>query len=387
MQSSWRSRATAVIARLPLLSLLLMLFIVAWRKDKGSLFIVAWRKDKGSFTPWPRQIPAPAKLQVVGRSTMPIKHGHFVYLVQARAKPCEFWLNVSRRLDTSLIWLTWKKELSSRPKTLASYVYFPRSTFAKGRNRLAEEAKKLEVKQGWRFNYFVFADEDMFNLRVVGNESVVTEHEHDKTAHTVNGYPRPIYAFNKLLNIYRPARAGSNKLDDNQRTFKPLKWRCVVHPTVDVALEAFHRTAADVLLPYNPKFDLFNTWLSAVIMNMKAEVFFHQSSVVFSSIQWTAKGKNALHQPYPRAPFPRSYQKLYHYFNMCWSKSPLAVKVRERYPTAGSFKRGQWFGVKVKEAANCIPAAKNVDYGFGKSPAYVRQRWINNSIPGCTMPS
>ena len=368
MGNWWRSWATAVTA--------LLSFV---------LFFVARSYDKGSFTLRVSQAPAPAtQLQVVGSSssTMSIKHGHFVYLVQARAEPCEFWLNVSRRLDSSLIWLTWKEELSSRPKTLASYVYFPKSTFAKGRNRLFEEAKKVEAKQGWKFNYFIFADEDMFNLRVVGRERILAEH--DKASRTVNGYPRAIYAFNKLLNIYRPARAGGNRLD--YRTFEPLKQGCIIQPTLDAALEAFHRTAVDVLLPYNHKFDFFSAWLSGMMMNMKADLFFRQSSVLFKSIQWMIRDKKALHDPYPRGPLPLSFRKLYRYFHRCWSKSPLSAKARERYPTAGSLNRGVWYGIKVKEATDCVPAAKNVDYGFGKSPEYVRQSWVDDSMPGCTRP-
>ena len=123
---------------------------------------------------------------------MPIKHGHFVYLARARGELCEFWLNVSRRLDSSLIWLTWKVELPSRPKTLASYVYLPKSTFAKGKNRLAKKAKRLKVKQGWKCNCFASADEDMFNVRVVGNDGIVAEN--DKAARTANGYLRTTYA-------------------------------------------------------------------------------------------------------------------------------------------------------------------------------------------------
>ena len=138
-----------------------------------------------------------------------IRHGHFAYLVQARADPNRFWLNVSRRQDSSLIWLTWREELLIHPSTFAAYIHFPNSSFSKGRNRLAEEAKKLERKQGWKFSYFVFADEDMFGLRVVGRERIRADN--DKVIHTVNRYPPAIYAFNKLLNTYRPARAGGNR--------------------------------------------------------------------------------------------------------------------------------------------------------------------------------
>ena len=347
MGCSWRSWAAAVT----LLSLL--------------LFIVS-RSHKESFV-------GP---KLAGSSgALPIRHGRFAYLVQARAGPGRFWLNVTRRQDSSLIWLTWKEKLPIHPSTFAAYVHFPNSSFSRGRNRLAEEAKKLERKQGWKFSYFVFADEDMFGLRVFGRAKVRAD---NKVAHAVNSYPPAIYAFNKLLNTYRPARAGGNRQDSR---FEPLQGGCIVQPAVDAAIEAFHRSAVDVLLPYDPRFDSFCIWMSGMLMNMKADLFYRESSVLFKSIQWIIFDEKALHATYPRGSLPVSLQKLYRYLHKCWSKSPFATKVRVRYPNAGSLIQGAWRG--INSTTKCVPALKNVDYGFGKTPETIRRRWIDETLPGC----
>ena len=80
-------------------------------------------------------------------------------------------------------------------------LFFPNSSFTTGRNRLLEEANPLESRLGWKFEFFVFADEDSTSFAIKPDNRIRTES-------IVLEEPWAISYFNHLLVKYRPPRAG-----------------------------------------------------------------------------------------------------------------------------------------------------------------------------------
>ena len=138
------------------------------------------------------------------------------------------------------------------------YAFYPSSTWTMSRNRLAKLGHLWEQEQNWRFQYFVFFDEDVLlaNRTLENPHRVLVDIANDDAA---------VRKFNEVLLRDRPMKAGVsfNEFDWNKDNL-----RCMSRCQVDSLVMAYHGTASRFLEPYSSHFESTNWWLSAYMLNM-----------------------------------------------------------------------------------------------------------------------
>eukprot|EP00117_Sycon_ciliatum_P026951 scpid65316/ scgid22002/ len=201
---------------------------------------------------------------------LPIRPDTILYLVMGKSFPNASWIKKSRWENVSLHFQAWKlnvteKMLPLTGKTLR-WSFFPHSTWTTGRNKQIQEAYNWEMDQGWKFEFFVFFDEDVYlSYRSPENPSVSVWQGSDEHA---------MKRFNKLLLQDRPFRAG---ISFNDHTNADYNWSrtnfgCERRCGVDNVVVAMHRTGVELLLPYQTELDSFSWWMSAYLNNLMAAV-------------------------------------------------------------------------------------------------------------------
>lgn len=271
--------------------------------------------ERGKRTATPRDGHRDPLLRVckVGR----ICRGRFLYLVQGKDQPQSFWRKVGERFDSSLIWLSWGSREGTARRSESNhftFLHLPNTTFNSGRNHLWKVGKQLEKKQGWQFEYFVFCDEDMSKL--------IIDKDEDSVANLSRERPRSISLLNYLLLRHRPARAGihlGNKAPVENST-------CRIAWSIDICVEAVHRTVLDAMLPYSEKFDKANIWVSALLQNLKALTFLPRQALEFRQIRRDELHQN--HAKYPRLGGSgwRTKSRVWKYLISCLPPQALAAR-------------------------------------------------------------
>jgi hypothetical protein len=185
-----------------------------------------------------------------------------------------------------VIWASYQEEVKSTCEGIANTIYVPDSSWTVGRNTLYAKALALQQEQGWRAEYFVFTDDDV-------------------ELHTAAKGWDPYDLFHAALGNVQPAVASVSFLDATKKYgkghhHKPERNVCgpitPCAPDVDAAVNAFHATAAPILLPYVTYFDDRDWWSSqgALIELMVACMQDH--AVQFNQLYIM----NPVHRPYPR---------------------------------------------------------------------------------------
>eukprot|EP00117_Sycon_ciliatum_P026628 scpid68028/ scgid21820/ len=201
-------------------------------------------------------------------SSLPIGPATFLYMVMGAEFPKISWLYRSSWENISVLYTSWKVNISIRVQPLLGkslrVTYYPNSTWTTGRNHQLQQAFKWEMEQRWKFEFFVYFDEDVYlSYRSVTDPSVVIIGDTDDYA---------IRLFNRNLVRDRPLRAGICFNDhpdkDNPGNWTDANFECVRRCQVDNLVLALHRTGVELLLPYNPKFDAGNWWASAYLQNL-----------------------------------------------------------------------------------------------------------------------
>eukprot|EP00117_Sycon_ciliatum_P035239 scpid70645/ scgid26759/ len=164
----------------------------------------------------------------------------------------------------------------------------PRSTWATARNRQMELMKDVEVDQGWRFEFVIYLDEDVsLGVRNLGRFKTIVLEENDD------------FAFRRLLTLLMqdtPFVAGisdNDVIEDDQDNAT-----CVQRCVKDHMLVAMHRTAVDVLPPYDTRLDNVTWWASAYMLNAYMAVMMPQFCNFYREI--TVDMDKQKHGDYPR---------------------------------------------------------------------------------------
>lgn len=182
---------------------------------------------------------------------LPIRRDSFLYLSMGSDAPNIFTYTRSCYTNSAVIFLTFKTPIKLDGSATCNFtsVFFPNSTWTTGRNHLLQQAFALESNQGWRFEFFIFTDNDVY---------LATFH-HGKDAEQL---------FRDLLMKYRPLRAGVRY---GSTPLPPLNiWapKCGRACYTDACVDAYHRTGLDLILPWNPVFDKSSWYMSAYIVNL-----------------------------------------------------------------------------------------------------------------------
>ena len=329
------------------------------------------------FVPWRSVVFQ----DTVSSSSPDVDGVQFLYLVQGEWKASEFWLNVSQRLDSELIFLSWKKKWDNPPASLTKYVYFSgrNSSFTTGRNLLLRIALDEEKRRKWKLKYVIFADEDTEGMYVHNR----TEERFlvDTKSAGWRAYPAAIAVFHRLLMAYNPVRAGTYGHKSKDGMF-PIEGRCISTPTADAAFEAFHRSALEILLPYDEIFEVFNIWMSAILLNVKVETLYQPFAVVFGQLQWFGDGETAKHADYHREGSLHIpiLTGLLEYLNDCLPAS--ATRTRTLYRAPLDFNQAAWL-LRRETVQPCYHMPASVDYSQLVPEEFVRKHWMRAPNPEC----
>eukprot|EP00117_Sycon_ciliatum_P008214 scpid87137/ scgid11015/ len=216
----------------------------------------------GPRSPW-RPQHQNAHRDTAGEWARPIWSGSVAYLIMGEAEPEEKWVRRSTWPRTAVLYVSWRENLTlSVMENITSpefyYFYLPHSTWTTGRNRQMELMKEVELDQGWRFEFAIYADEDVsLGVRRLGQFKTVILKENDDFA---------FRRLHELLMQDMPLIAGISREepvkshDDNVT--------CIQRCHADNMLVAIHRTAVDILPPYDSRLDHISWWASAFMRNV-----------------------------------------------------------------------------------------------------------------------
>eukprot|EP00117_Sycon_ciliatum_P029381 scpid67908/ scgid23408/ len=199
-------------------------------------------------------------------NTSTVLRGTFAYLVMGRGVINDVWYQISRQPKGKVyVWyLAWEAELSAANDTkYFQTMYFPKSTWASGRNQLLFAMQDRERLQGWLFDYVVFWDDDV-RLLLRHNISSVSPRSSHLAAERM---------LRQLVLRDRPARAGVEfpyRVED----LPMVSMKCVQNCAFDAALDIFHRSVVDQLLPYTTGFDTYNWWMASETSSYRSSAMF-----------------------------------------------------------------------------------------------------------------
>lgn len=195
----------------------------------------------------------------------------FLYLVQSAAQlPAHYEALQSAQSDRII--LTWKEEVEGA-------IYFPKSTWTQGRNRLLQEA--LEQPD---YLYYIFLDDD-----VVFEKGDWRTFE-DSLLKYEPAIATPYYPEYKVAAVL-------NDLDVEAHTCRYF----------DAMFNAFHRDLIKdgLVLPYCGKFDAESWWYSQWFVVQLAALFYSKYTLQINSV-WI---NNTKHGEYPQADEYKKVQK------------------------------------------------------------------------------
>lgn len=188
------------------------------------------------------------------------------YLVQCR-KHWDYLFELQTD-TTDLYVLTFKKPLRY-PKGITS-IYYPKSSWNEGRNKLYEVAKAKG------YDYYVFLDDDVI-LNVA-----------DKQWH-------PFRYLEAMINYYSPAALVGN-FDWHFGNVKRFDNEIQTIYQTDACCYAMHKDVAEKVLPYNTKWDKISWWNSQYYLSQIMHANFPSGTIQANHLVV----RNPLHDDYPR---------------------------------------------------------------------------------------
>jgi hypothetical protein len=180
----------------------------------------------------------------------------FIYLVQGKAELVKNYLHLSENRNADVIFLTYDQPIEAVTKqAIEESIFFPKSTWAEGRNRLLEMA----LNKG-EYLYYIFCDDDIKFIK--GSWEI----------------------FEKQLLTYQPAIAVPVNRKTVQTPLKGLKHQCFL--TNNEQLMAFHQDLVKdfILLPYQNQFDSIYWWISCEIQEVLIQNFYCSDVIKFNNI-------------------------------------------------------------------------------------------------------
>lgn len=206
--------------------------------------------------------------------TLPIVRGKFLHLTQGPAAPPKWLCNIGMRDDAEVVYLSWNESLGRGCEGITDIFFAPNSTWTNGRNQLYEKALKIQQKQGWRYEYLIFTDDDIQLFAKDGNQN-------------------PYDLVHASLSNVQPAVAGVSAKILPRNKCGPV---APCSADIDAAFAAFHATAAPMLLPYDTTFDADTWYASQAIMILLMGASMPEHVVQFNQVYY----KNTLHRKYPK---------------------------------------------------------------------------------------
>ena len=297
----------------------------------------------------------------VKESTAGIRRGMFLFLVQGTGSPSDFWKDVAARTDAAFLWLSWETAVPTENQTgqFDDYLFFPNSSFNRGRNRLLRRGLELEIEQGWLFEYYVFMDEDQEFMEFKNQEDMELA---DRLFTGTNRSPATIAMLVHLLIKYRPARAGiRNDRSHTRKSSEHKRHPCMTSIDLDGNVEAIHRSALEVMMPYVSKYDEVVVWVGNSMMNVRADVLLGSFSVKFNQLITYPYIGNQKHTEYPKLKFEQYRHKLYCFISSCLSSdAERAFFLYSKEETPRMFSRIDVLDDRT--AAPCYRMMPDVDY-------------------------
>ena len=256
--------------------------------------------------------------------------------------------------------LSWKQPCTSnisRQFKHIKYIYNESTTWSTGRNILYEKAKKRPNS----YLYYIFIDDDLiFNFL----SPALNEH------YRKLGFLWPLSVFEDFLLKHEPAigvpmycrcsrlneRTGERKAGccDPMIGLKPLPEYLPVTIHFDAAFTAFHKIAADLVLPYRLDYEDRGWWHSQKFLILAADLIFRGQVLRFSSVT----ALNILHRKYPR----EDWENWTHIYNIL--KAEMPKKYRNQTDWAPNYKNIDLMPV-VREN-RVFTAAWNLEIPTGK---------------------
>ena len=188
-----------------------------------------------------------------------------------------------------------------------------KGTWKTSRNDLYQYAINQEIKQKWRWSYYIFADGDVhlkcpLNQQLLTNPTI-TDHEFPFASHFIsfvrlnsrlknytnsneNNEEKCYLLFDSFLLSISPAIAtvtGSS----GSAPYNGLLTRVTYH--IDAMFNAIHHDALQFVLPYCPKYDHRTWWTSQAIFVYRS-ICLYGHSISFDGCQIARQ----THRPYPR---------------------------------------------------------------------------------------
>ena len=197
----------------------------------------------------------------------------FIYLVQGtRANILKFAHLQTKSSD--LITLTYDHDIDESEVKWLSNIFYPKSTFAEGRNRQLEVATQI----GGNYLYYIFLDDDV-------------------------SFKKGTYAdFEKLLLEHEPA-VGVPLCDIVKNSDHYIKKLKIQHPVVmDQIVQAYHHRVVreKIVLPFVTNFDHLSWWYSCEINNYLILRYYRGYVMQFNTIEinndnhnWNSETKEA----------------------------------------------------------------------------------------------
>lgn len=182
----------------------------------------------------------------------------FIYLVQgSRSNILKFAHLQSESSD--LITLTYDQDIDESEVEWLSNIFYPKSTFAEGRNRQLEVATQI----GGNYLYYIFLDDDV-------------------------SFKKGTYAdFEKLLLEHEPA-VGVPLCDIVKNSDHYIKKLKIQHPVVmDQIVQAYHHRVVKekIVLPFVTNFDHLSWWYSCEINNYLILRYYRGYVMQFNTIE------------------------------------------------------------------------------------------------------
>jgi hypothetical protein len=198
---------------------------------------------------------------------MPAHSKQFAYIVQCR----KHWdyLHTLQSDNSDLYLLNFKQPL--RYVKGVTSIYYPKSSWNEGRNRLYEIAKKKG------YEYYIFLDDDV-QLDYLPDANI-----------------NPFRYLEACLNYYKPASLVGN-YDWHFKNLQQWQDELQTIRMYDACLHAMHHSVTKKVLPYPTQWDNTSWWKSQYIICQRIAHYFPYSAVALNHLNVA----NALHDEYPK---------------------------------------------------------------------------------------
>eukprot|EP00117_Sycon_ciliatum_P025657 scpid74447/ scgid21249/ len=289
-----------------------------------------------------------------GRLRLPTQSMFFLYLVVGKAHPSVQWRKLSRHANVFVMFSSWQDDVTAQYEDAyhLAVIYYPNSTWTSARNYLYSQVSELEKEQTIKFDYIMFADEDI--------RMTYTNTQEAKVEKYLKGTVQALLHLQDILQRDKPARASAEYANDPKYPIEKFSARCVQACSFDGLLDIYHRTIAEFLLPYETKFEEWNWHISMYIMNLRTRALAEPYCNLYREV-FVDTSTNDHNGAYPR---DYSYMKgAFYYAAACVHRAKLSLSTRRNETVEETSLKALFRPPPNSSPKNCttIPGA-GVDY-------------------------